>query len=314
MSLNEAFASEPWLLALAVALLGATVGSFLNVVALRIPQMMEAEWQREARNVLEPSFAKLLAWIGADRQAEARKILELDLPADHRPVSLTYPPSTCPHCGTQIKPWFNVPILGWLWLRGRAACCGNPISIQYPLVEALSVALSLLCLQHFGFSLQLAAALVFTWMLLALAVIDFNTHYLPDSLTFPLLWIGLLLSVIGLFVHPAASIMGAVAGYLSLWVVHQLFLRLTGKEGMGHGDFKLLAALGAWMGWPMLPMIILFSSLVGSIVGISLMLLGRLGRYQHIGFGPYLAGAGFLALLYGHELMGWYLGTRALGQ
>jgi leader peptidase (prepilin peptidase)/N-methyltransferase len=290
MTFVDALTGLPWLLQLTVALIGAIVGSFLNVVAFRVPKMMEAEWRHEAH-----------------------AILELDAPAERPRLSLVHPPSTCPHCGAPIKPWHNLPILGWLWLRGRAACCGGSISMQYPLVESLSLLLSLLCAVHYGPTPALAASLVFTWFLIALAVIDFNTHYLPDLLTFPLLWLGLLLSLTGLFTHPAASILGAASGYLSLWSVHHLFRLLTGREGMGYGDFKLLAALGAWMGWQALPMIILLSSLVGSVVGISLILLRRLGRDQPIGFGPYLAGAGFLALLYGHALQQAYLHSSGIG-
>jgi leader peptidase (prepilin peptidase)/N-methyltransferase len=314
MSLAEAFASTPWFLALAVALLGAIVGSFLNVVAFRLPRRMEAEWQDEAREILAPKLETLVAGLDPAQQNQAEKILGLATPASSPPISLIHPPSTCPHCGTRIKPWHNVPILGWLWLRGRAACCGGPISMQYPLVEALCLAASLLCAEHFGYSPQLAASLVFTWMLLALAVIDFNTHFLPDALTLPLLWLGLLLSLAGVFTHPAAGILGAAAGYLSLWSVYHVFRLLTGREGMGYGDFKLLAALGAWMGWQALPMIILLSSLVGSVVGVSLILMRRLEREQPIGFGPYLAGAGFLALLYGPALTQFYWHSIGVGR
>ncbi len=313
MSLAEAFASTPWFLWLTVALLGAIVGSFLNVVAYRLPRMIEAEWEEEARHILLPRLESLLARIGDEGRDKALQTLGMDSAPDAKRTSLVYPPSTCPHCGARIKPWHNVPILGWLWLRGRAACCGGPISVQYPIVETLCLLASLLCALRFGYSPALVASLMFSWILLALAVIDFNTHYLHDLLTLPLLWLGLLLSLTGLFTHPVASILGAAAGYLSLWSVYHLFRLLTGREGMGYGDFKLLAALGAWLGWSALPMIILLSSLAGAVVGVSLILIRRLGRDQPIGFGPYLAGAGFIALLYGPALTHFYWHNLGVG-
>ncbi len=279
MWLAEDFADQPALLIGFVTVLGALVGSFLNVVILRLPRMMEAEWKRDCHIALELSP-------------------EPDPPR----LSLAYPPSHCPACDAKIRAWQNIPILSWLWLRGRCAACKAQISAQYPLVEATSAILCGLCAAHFGWSPMLAATLAFTWMLLALAVIDLNTQLLPDSLTLPLLWLGLLLSLFRLFTVPTAAIVGAAAGYLSLWGVYHVFRLLTGKEGMGYGDFKLLAALGAWMGWVALPGIILLSSLVGALVGITLILARRQDRSVPIPFGPYLAAAGWIMLLWGDTL------------
>lgn len=287
MDLVEGLQSSPGLLVAAAALLGLVIGSFLNVVILRLPRMMELAWRREAREVLE------LAEVAEE------------------PLSLTKPASRCPKCGTGIKPWHNVPILGWLLLRGRCAACGASISAQYPLVEAASGVLSALCAVRFGWGPELAAALIFTWALLALAVIDLRTTLLPDDLTLPLLWIGLGLSLFPVFAAPTTAIVGAMAGYLSLWTVFHLFKLLTGKEGMGYGDFKLLAAIGAWLGWQALPMVILLSSLVGAAVGIGMVVFLRHDRRVPIPFGPYLAAAGWLALMYGDALQGAYF--RATG-
>lgn len=283
MNLIEGLRDSPALLMLAATVLGLLVGSFLNVVILRLPRMMEQAWKREAREAL-------------------------GLPAaDEAPLSLSRPASCCPACQAPIKPWHNVPVLGWLFLRGRCASCGAPISLQYPLVEAASGLLSLVCAWRFGFAPQLAAALALSWALLALAVIDLREQLLPDDLTQPLLWLGLLLAFVPVFAPLPAAVAGAVAGYLALWSVYWLFKLLTGKEGMGYGDFKLLAALGAWLGWQSLPMIVLLSSVVGAVVGIGLIVFRRHDRQIPIPFGPYLAAAGWLALVFGDALSGAYL-------
>jgi leader peptidase (prepilin peptidase)/N-methyltransferase len=282
MSLIEALRAEPALLVGAAALFGLLLGSFLNVVSLRLPPMMEAGWRLEARSILE--------------------LAEEDPPPP--PLSLWHPPSRCPQCGAGIRPWHNVPVFGWLWLRGRCADCRAPISVQYPLVELASGVLAGVCAWGLGWGPQLAAGLVLTWILLVLAVIDLRVQLLPDSITLPLLWAGLLLSCLGVFTSPVSSICGAVLGYLSLWSIHHLYRLATGKEGMGHGDFKLLAALGAWFGAGSLPTIILLSSLVGSIVGVGLILFRKHGRDVPISFGPYLAGAGWLMLVWGPALRG----------
>lgn len=257
------------------ALFGLVVGSFVNVVALRLPRMLEAAWTTEARAIL-------------------------DLPQDEggEAVSLLRPPSTCPHCGTRIRPWHNVPLLGWLWLRGRAACCGKPISVQYPLVELLCGVLAALCAWRFGWTPMLPCALALVWVLVAAAVVDMRTQLLPDVLTLPLLWLGLLVNVGGLVVPLEQAVIGAAAGYLFLWSVYWAFRLVTGKEGMGFGDFKLLAALGAWFGWPALPALLLLSSLVGALWGIALRISGRLGAGAAMPFGPFIAGAGIWYLLF----------------
>jgi leader peptidase (prepilin peptidase) / N-methyltransferase len=282
MTLIEALRANPGLLIGCAGILGLVIGSFLNVVSLRLPRMMEAEWKSEARLILE---------LGAEQPEPA-------------PISLTSPPSTCPKCGARVRPWHNLPLLGWLWLRGRCADCKAPISAQYPLVELTSGLMAAVCAWRFGWGPQLGAALVLSWALLVLTVIDFREQLLPDSITLPLLWLGLILSCFAVFpVTPRASIAGAVFGYLSLWSVYHLYRLVTGKHGMGHGDFKLLAALGAWFGGLALPMIILLSSVVGSVVGISLIAFRGRDRNVPISFGPYLAGAGWLTLVWGEALL-----------
>ena len=279
MPLLDGLVHSPGFLATAVLLLGLCVGSFLNVVIHRVPLMLEREWRRECRTLLalEPA------------PAEA-------------PLSLVRPASRCPSCQAPIRPWHNIPVVSWLALRGRCASCRAPISIQYPLVEALTGVLSLACALRFGWTPALGAALVLTWALVALSVIDLRTQLLPDTITLPLLWLGLLLSIGGTFTKAPAAIIGAAAGYLSLWSVYHAFRWVTGKEGMGYGDFKLLAALGAWFGWKALPMLVLLSSAVGAVVGLALILLRKHDRNVPIPFGPYLALAGWIVLMGGREI------------
>ena len=276
-------ASEPLLIACA-ALLGLLVGSFLNVLIYRLPVMLEQRWQAEARDLLAQAPPEVLA-----------------------PFNLATPGSRCGACGTPIRPLHNIPLLSWLWLRGRAACCGAPIALRYPLVELLSALVSGACAWRYGFSPELAAALLLSWALIALAFIDLDTQLLPDDLTLPLIWIGLLLALAGVPVGSASleeAVIGAVAGYLTLWTVYWAFRLVTGKEGMGYGDFKLLAALGAWLGWQALPQIILLSSLVGAVSGLVQIALKRQQRGATMPFGPYLAAAGWLALM-GVDVLGW---------
>jgi leader peptidase (prepilin peptidase)/N-methyltransferase len=269
----ELLAASPAALIAVCALFGLVVGSFLNVVILRLPRMLENAWQSEARLVLE-------------------------MPAEQgERLSLLRPASRCPHCGTPIAPWRNIPLLSWLLLRGRAACCGEPVSLQYPLVEAGAGALAAACAWRFGFGWELAAALILVFTLLAAAVIDWNTQLLPDTLTLPLLWLGLLLNVNGVFAPLSQAVIGAAAGYLALWSVFVLFKLVTGKEGMGYGDFKLLAVLGAWFGWPALPMLVLVASGSGAVVGIGMRISGRLAAGRAMPFGPFIAAAGVLWLL-----------------
>lgn len=278
MSLAAGLRDSPGFLMFAVSLVGLCIGSFLNVVILRLPLMMERAWKREARALLD--------------------LPEISEP----PLSLWRPGSRCASCDAGIKPWHNLPLLGWLMLRGRCANCRAVISIQYPVVELVASLLGAVCVWRFGWSPQLAAALVFSWTLLALTVIDLRTQLLPDDLTLPLLWGGLLLSLWTVFVPVDIAAIGAITGYLALWTVFQLFRLITGKEGMGYGDFKLLAALGAWLGWQALPTVILLSSVVGATVGIGLIIFRKHDRQVPIPFGPYLAAAGWLTLIGGDAM------------
>ena len=274
----------PVVLVLAAGVLGLCVGSFLNVVIHRLPQMMEREWQAQC--------------------AELRG----EPPPEAAPFNLLLPRSRCPQCGQGIGVLDNIPLLSYfILLRGRCRQCQTPISLRYPLVEALTGVLSAAVVWYFGVGWLALGALCLTWALVALALIDLDTHLLPDSITLPLLWLGLLFNLTGQFTDLGSAVVGAMAGYLALWSVFWLFKLVTGKEGMGYGDFKLLAALGAWLGWQMLPAIILLSSVVGAAVGIALIVLARHGRNVPIPFGPYLAAAGLLALFYGQELTQTYL-------
>lgn len=263
------------LFAFAAAITGLVVGSFLNVVIHRLPRMLEAQWAAQAAEF-------------SGHPAEPGPALNLWVPASH-----------CPACGTPIRIRENIPLVSYLFLRGRCGHCAQPIPVRYPLVEALTGLLSWLVAVHFGWGWQGAGALAMLWMLIAAAVIDAETTLLPDTLTLPLLWLGLLLNVRGVFAPLPDAVIGACAGYLILWSIYWAFKLTTGREGMGYGDFKLLAALGAWMGWKMLLPILLLSSLTGAIAGVGLILLARRGRHVPIPFGPYLAVAGLCALLYG---------------
>jgi len=263
---------------LAALLFGLLIGSFLNVVVYRLPVMA----QRELDNYIAHEAGK-------------------DLPHQDR-FNLMVPRSACPHCGHQITALENIPIVSWLFLRGKCSACKAPISPRYPIVEGVTGLLSAVLVWHFGSGWLGLASLVFAYFLIAMTLIDYDTKTLPDDLTFPLLWLGLLINLDGTIVPLRDAVIGAMAGYMSLWAVYWLFKLATGKEGMGYGDFKLLAALGAWMGWAMLPTIIILSSVVGAIVGISLIVFARRDRNNPIPFGPYLAAAGMIALLYGIPL------------
>ena len=222
-------------------------------------------------------------------------------------LSLAKPRSRCPDCGHTIRFYENIPVLSYLWLRGKCSSCRHPISLRYPLIELLTAVLSAVIAWHFGFGWQAGAALLLTWALIALSMIDVDHQLLPDSITMPFLWLGLTLSLFPVFADMRSSLIGAIAGYLSLWTIYQLFRLLTGKEGMGFGDFKLLALLGAWMGWQSLPMIVLLSSAVGAVLGISMILIQGRDRHQPIPFGPYLAVAGWITLLWGEQMSSSYL-------
>lgn len=285
----ELLLSSRYACAALAALVGLMIGSFLNVVIYRLPVMMRTHWRREC-----------LAY------------LELDAEPETQPFNLVWPLSRCPHCSAAIKPYQNIPVISYLLLKGRCAECRQPISLRYPLVEIVTALASGIVAWHFGYSPQTVFALLLTWSLIALSFIDIDHHLLPDSITLPMLWLGLLLSLNGIFTDAHASIIGALAGYLLLWTVYQLFKLATGKEGMGFGDFKLLALLGAWLGWQALPLIILLSSLVGSVLGISMAMLAGRDPGQPIPFGPYLAAAGWLALLWGDDLNRLYLSAVGL--
>jgi len=266
---------------------GLVVGSFLNVVIHRVPIMLHRDWTRDCREHLDPGTQ--------DTQ-----------PTDA--YNLITPASRCPKCDHRISALENIPVLSYLFLKGRCSGCSTAISLRYPVVEIATAILSVITVLHFGYSLQTLAALAFTWTMIPLFLIDFDTQLLPDSITLPLLWAGLLVSLCSLFVDSQTSIIGAVAGYLSLWTIYQLFKLATGKEGMGFGDFKLLAAIGAWLGWQALPVVILFSSVVGATIGITLILFKGRDHNLPMPFGPFLAAAGWITLLWGNDFINFYLG------
>jgi len=284
MSFLSLLQDSPVLFASCITILGLLVGSFLNVVIYRLPEMMKRSWLQQC--------------------AELRGETAEALPA----FNLFTPRSTCPHCGHKISAWENIPIISYLVLRGRCSRCHARISPRYPIIEALTALMSGFVAWHYGYGFVAFAALIFVWSLIALAVIDLNTQLLPDDITLPLLWIGLLVNINQGFTDIQAAVIGAIAGYLSLWSIYWCFKLITGKEGMGYGDFKLLAAIGAWLGWSMLPVVILLSSLVGALVGIGLILAAKLNRNIPIPFGPYLVGGALIALFWGEELVHIYLG------
>ena len=269
-----------------VMVIGLLVGSFLNVVIYRLPVMMEREWKSECKLILDPD--------GPDEE-----------PAES--FNLAFPNSHCPSCNAPIRAWQNIPVISYVLLRGQCANCKVSISARYPIIEAVTALMSAVIAWQLGASLEMLAALFFTWSLIALTMIDADHKLLPDQITLPLLWAGLLLNSFSLFVPLYDAVWGAIGGYLSLWSVYWLFKILTGKDGMGYGDFKLLAALGAWLGWQSLLVIILLSSLVGAIVGSIILLANKQGRNTAIPFGPYLAAAGWIAFLWGDQIIDAYL-------
>lgn len=267
--------------------MGLVVGSFLNVVVHRLPKMLERQWRLQCAEFLETTKQK----------AETTSTTyNLALPASH-----------CPNCGHYLTIFENIPVLSFLFLRGRCRACGTPISWRYPVIEALTGLSTGIVIWHFGLTGQALAVLCFTWTLIVAAAIDLEHHLLPDILTLPLMWLGLALSLGERFVNPTTAIIGAMAGYLFLWSVYWIFRLLTAKEGMGYGDFKLLAALGAWVGWQTLPLVVLLSSLVGALVGIVLIIVVGRDRRQPIPFGPFLAVAGWIGLFWGQDLLAAYL-------
>ncbi len=268
----------------ALFILGLLIGSFLNVVIYRLPIMMQREWRYDCLEFLEQP---------SENTAER--------------FNLSLPRSRCSECGHAISALENIPILSYLVLRGKCRACKTSISMRYPLVELLTGIISLIIGWHFGVSLQALAGLFFSWCLIAASGIDLDHKLLPDIITLSLMWLGILLSLFNIFIDLETSVIGAIAGYGCLWSVFIMFKLVTGKEGMGHGDFKLLAALGAWCGWKMLLVIVLTSSLVGAIVGISMIILSKSGRNTQIPFGPYLSAAGWISFLWGSVLLNAYL-------
>jgi leader peptidase (prepilin peptidase)/N-methyltransferase len=282
--LEELIRAQPGL-SISLTVLGLVVGSFLNVVIYRLPKMMEAQWQRD--------YAEFSGKV----------------PEASEKLSLAFPGSRCPHCDAEIKPTQNIPVLSYLALGGKCAVCKAAISVRYPVVEGFTALLWVLCGLQFGVSNTLAGAMLLTAVLVALTAIDLNHQLLPDSMTFPLLWAGLLININNTFVSLESAVLGAIFGYLCLWTVFWLFKILTGKEGMGHGDFKLLAALGAWFGLAALPTIVLLSSVVGAVLGVALIITGKQDRETPMPFGPFLAGAGLIHLFYPNVLLTWVTGA-----
>jgi len=281
--------SQQWFYLTTVGLVSLCVGSFLNVVIYRLPLMMQREWHSECRLLLEDELTA--------KPTQA---------SNSESFNLVKPNSTCPKCKTAIKPWQNIPIISWIMLKGKCANCSNPISARYPIVEAITALLSLVIAYSFGATEHALLYIFVTWILVALTFIDIDHMLLPDQLTLPLVWLALIAAVMGITISPGDAIVGAACGYLSLWSVFWLFKLLTGKEGMGYGDFKLLAVFGALLGWQSLLTIILLSSVVGAIIGIALLSIQGKDKATPIPFGPYLAIAGWIALLWGAQIQAAY--------
>ena len=275
---------NPLLLLLSAALIGLVVGSFLNVVIYRLPLMLQSRWNIDCHEHLGLT----------NQNADAT-------------ISLSLPPSHCPQCKARVKAWQNIPVISYLLLRGKCSSCGTKISIRYPLVELLSGLLTAAVIWHFGLTVAGISATLLIWSLIALTFIDLDHQLLPDSITLPVMWLGLLLNTGSVFTDPVSAIYGAAFGYLSLWLIFQLFRLLTGKEGMGFGDFKLLALFGAWFGWQLLPQIVVIASVSGALLGIGMIALRKHEREIPIPFGPYLAIAGIIALFWGESINNWYL-------
>ncbi len=291
IELHTYLAAHPLVLTLSVAVFGLALGSFLNVVIYRLPIMLERLWRHQCEELAETQ----------------KKTTE------EKPFNLVSPRSRCPHCGHRIGALENIPVLSFLWLHGKCSACSKPISWRYPLVELLTAILSLAVAWRFGASFTLLAALALTWSLIALTFIDYDHQILPDDITLPLLWAGLLVNLGGTFASLPSAVIGATIGYGSLWLIYHVFRLATGKEGMGFGDFKLFAALGAWLGWQQLPLIILFSSFFGALVGIAFIVFFGRDRRLPIPFGPFLCAAGWVALMWGNDLTRYYLQLMRLG-
>ncbi|HEY5682308.1 MAG TPA: A24 family peptidase [Sulfuricaulis sp.] len=292
-NISAFFTVYPIAFPLIAGVFGLAIGSFLNVAIYRVPVMLERKWQSQCQEILVTKKKKL--------------------PKKSKRFDLAVPGSCCPHCGHAITALENIPVLSFIWLRGKCSACGKPISWRYPLVELLTGGLTAAVAWHFGYGIAALAAMALTWSLIALSFIDVDHQLLPDDITLPLLWAGLIINLNAYFTPLVSSVMGAVSGYLFLWTVYQIFKLVTGKEGMGYGDFKLFAALGAWLGWQSLPLIILLSSLVGAIAGISFILLFGHDRRMPIPFGPFLCVAGWITLMWGDDLIGLYLHFARIG-
>jgi len=283
--LTNLFLAQPVIYAGFIGLFALFIGSFLNVVIFRLPVMMQREWRSQCRELME-------------------------LPAEPREnFNLATPRSRCPHCGHMISALENIPVLSFLMQRGRCRHCDKEISSRYPLIELFTALLSMLVAWKLGFGWQSSFAIILTWVLIVLTFIDIDHQLLPDDITLPVLWLGLGLNVFGVFTDIVSAVIGGMAGYLSLWLIYHLFRIITGKEGMGYGDFKLFALFGAWFGWQQLPLIILLSSLVGTVIGLTMIILLGRDRQLPIPFGPYLAGAGWIAMLWGNDIVKLYLNS-----
>lgn len=284
----QLFVEQPWVFWCFIFILGLVVGSFLNVVILRLPRRMQQELHAACRELNgEAAAPPSNKWFGLEY--------------------LITPPSSCPHCGHKISAWENIPLVSYFFLKAKCSQCGTHISSRYPIIEAITGIFSLVVAIQFGPSIETTLVLILTWGLIAMSVIDTEHQLLPDVLTIPLLWLGLIANQFELFASPSDALLGAIAGYLSLWLVFHVFYLLTGKEGIGYGDFKLFALFGAWSGWQLLPQILLLSSLVGALIGVGMILLRGRDRSLPIPFGPYIATAGWIALIWGQDINQAYL-------
>lgn len=307
MTLIDLFRDGPFLFFGVVGLMSLFVGSFLNVVIHRLPIMMERDWRAGLAELDAERDVTSVGSLAVGSDGTITDGGEGNEGGSER-YNLAVPRSRCPKCDAPISALQNVPVISWLMLRGKCAGCSAPISARYPIVEAMTMILSLIVAWHFGPSPAAVLGIVVTWFLVAMSMIDFDTQLLPDSLTLPLMWIGLIASLVPVFVDVREAVVGAAVGYLILWSIFWLFKLVTGKEGMGYGDFKLLAALGALLGWQALPTVILLSSVVGAVVGITIIIVTKRSKEIPIPFGPYLAAAGWIAMLWGESLADWYGG------
>jgi leader peptidase (prepilin peptidase)/N-methyltransferase len=305
-----AFEQSPFVFYCTIALFSLLIGSFLNVVIYRLPKMMEQGWYKECREFLADELAENKEKVSSSEQSNKSSKNSIEVEQDTtQDITLSKPASTCPKCGHLIRFYENIPVISWLFLHGKCSQCNNKISIRYPAIELVTAVLSTVVAVHYGVTSTTLFIVLLTYALICLTMIDFDHMLLPDQITLPLVWLGLLVNLNGSIVPLEEAVIGAVVGYLSLYSIFWLFKLLTGKEGMGHGDFKLVALFGAWIGWQLLPVLILMASAVGAVIGISLMLFKNHQREQAIPFGPYLAIAGWITMLWGNNIWSWYLST-----